>query len=109
MDDFLRDRIFKPLGMNDTYDKVPESEWSRRPIVYEPQQDGSIKPRPPVANPRPTTIFGGVAGLSSTAADYFKFHQTIVNGGEYNGVRLLSPKTIDLMMSNHIGRAFQSR
>ena len=72
--------------------------------MYKPQQDGSIKPRPPVANPRPTTIFGGVAGLSSTAADYFKFHQMILNGGEYNGVRLLSPKTIDLMISNHIGQ-----
>jgi len=45
-----------------------------------------------------------VAGLSSTAADYFKFHQMILNGGEYNGVRLPCPKTIDLMISNHIGQ-----
>jgi CubicO group peptidase (beta-lactamase class C family) len=44
-----------------------------------------------------------VAGLSSTAADYYKFHQMMLNGGEYRGVRLLSPTTIDLMITNHLG------
>lgn len=102
MDDLLRERIFKPLGMNDTHYNVPESKWGRRPVVYEPQQDGSIRARP-LTNPRPTTLFLGVAGLSSTAADYFKFHQMMLNGGEYNGVRLLSPKTVNLMISNHVG------
>lgn len=102
MDDFLRTRIFKPLGMNDTHYNVPESKWSRRASVYVPEKDGSLKPRP-MTKPRPTTVFGGVAGLSSTAADYCRFHQMILNGGEFNGVRLLSPKTIDLMISNHIG------
>jgi CubicO group peptidase (beta-lactamase class C family) len=102
MDDFFRERIFKPLGMNDTYYNVPEPKWGRRAHVYAPQSDGSIQARP-LPNPRPTTYFGGVAGLTSTAADYFKFHQMILNGGEYRGVRLLSPKTVDLMISNHIG------
>ncbi len=102
MDDFFRERIFKPLGMNDTYYNVPESKWSRRPAVYVPQPDGSILPRT-ATNSRPTTLFLGIAGLSGTAADYFRFHQMILNGGEYGGVRLLGPKTIDLMISNHIG------
>jgi CubicO group peptidase (beta-lactamase class C family) len=102
MDEFLRARIFKPLGMNDTYYNVPESKWNRRATVYVPEKDGSIHARP-LTNPRTTTIFSGVAGLSSTAADYFRFHQMMLNGGELNGVRLLSPKTIDLMISNHIG------
>ncbi len=102
MDDFFRERIFKPLGMNSTFYNVPESQWSRRATVYVPQADGSIRPRP-ATTPRPTTVFAGVAGLTSTAADYFKFHQMMLNGGEYKGVRLLSPKTIDLMISNHIG------
>jgi CubicO group peptidase (beta-lactamase class C family) len=102
MDDFFRQRIFHPLGMNDTHYNVPESKWSRRPIVYMPQKDGSLQARP-ATKPRPTTVFGGVAGLTSTAPDYFKFHQMMLNGGEYNGRRLLSPKTIDLMITNHIG------
>lgn len=102
MDDFLRERMFKPLGMTDTHYNVPESKRSRRPTVYAPQADGTIKPQA-VANRPPTTIFGGVAGLSSTAGDYFRFAQMVLNGGEYNGVRLLSPKTIDLMITNHIG------
>lgn len=113
MDDFLRARVFKPLGMNDTHYNVPESKWERRASVYVPEKDGSIKPRA-MTRPRPTTVFGGVAGLTSTAADYFRFHQMMLNGGtsipsppsqagDKGGVRLLSPKTVDLMISNHIG------
>jgi CubicO group peptidase (beta-lactamase class C family) len=102
MDDFFRERIFRPLGMSDTYYNVPESKWGRRASVYVPQPDGSLLARP-ATKPRPATVFGGVAGLSSTAADYFKFHQMMLNGGEYKGTRLLGPKTIDLMISNHIG------
>jgi CubicO group peptidase (beta-lactamase class C family) len=102
MDDFFRERIFRPLGMNDTHYNVPESKSARRPLVYVPQQDGSIQPKP-ATRPTTTTIFAGVAGLSSTAADYFKFQQMILNGGEYNGKRLLSPTTINLMITNHVG------
>ncbi|HWE49426.1 MAG TPA: serine hydrolase domain-containing protein [Bryobacteraceae bacterium] len=102
MDDFFREHIFKPLGMTDTHYNVPEAKWDRRPTVYSPKDDGTIDPRPRT-NPTPTTVFGGVAGLSGTPLDYFKFAQMILNGGEYNGARILSPKTIDTMISNQIG------
>ena len=102
MDDFLRERIFEPLGMYDTYYNVPESKVDRTAAVYSPGEDGKIKLRR-APEYRETKYFGGVAGLSSTAADYWRFHQMILNGGEFDGVRLLSPKTIDLMITNHIG------
>lgn len=102
MDDFLRERIFEPLGMFDTYYNVPEAKLDRVAAVYRPDENEKAKLRiaPRV---RETKYFGGVAGLSSTAADYWRFHQMILNGGILEDVRLLSPKTIDLMISNHIG------
>jgi CubicO group peptidase (beta-lactamase class C family) len=102
MDDYCREHIFRPLGMTDTYYNVPDGKWDRRPVVYAPKEDGTIEPQPR-RNPTPTTLFGGVAGLSGTPLDYFKYAQMILNGGEYNGVRLVSPKTIDTMITNHIG------
>jgi CubicO group peptidase (beta-lactamase class C family) len=102
MDDYFREHIFRPLGMTDTYYNVPEAKWDRRPTVYAPKEDTTIEPQPR-RNPTPVTLFGGVAGLSGTPLDYFKYAQMILNGGEYNGVRLLSPKTIDTMITNHIG------
>ena len=51
----------------------------------------------------PTRYFSGGGGLSSTAYDYWRFHQMVLNGGELDGVRILGPKTIDLMITNHIG------
>jgi CubicO group peptidase (beta-lactamase class C family) len=103
MDAFLRERIFEPLGMHDTHYNVPAAKWDRRARVYVPdrQADGVISPRP-VTEPAPTDFFGGVAGLTSTVPDYFRFAQMVMNGGEYDGVRLLSPMTVDLMITNHI-------
>jgi CubicO group peptidase (beta-lactamase class C family) len=104
LDSFLTTRIFQPLGMVDTHYNVPREKWSRRARVYEPQREKGwgLDPRP-VTDPRPTQLFGGVAGLSSTAADYFRFAQMVLNGGELDGARLLSPTTVNLMISNHIG------
>lgn len=102
--DFLKERLFDPLGMTDTHYNVPRSKVDRVAAVYSrggPQQTLSLLRAPRYQEP--TGYFGGVAGLSSTAADYFTFHQMMLNGGELNGVRILSPRTVNLMISNHTG------
>lgn len=104
LDDFLRTRLFEPLGMSDTHYNVPQSKVARVAAVYRPSGPGNtieLFRAPRYAEP--TKYFGGQAGLNSTAADYFRFHQMMLNGGELNGVRILSPRTINLMISNHIG------
>lgn len=104
LDRFLRTRIFDPLGMHDTWYNVPRSEWDRMARVYSPDpNDGNRAVAREIREPTPTEFFGGVAGLSSTAADYFRFAQMVLNGGELDGARILSPKTVDLMITNHIG------
>jgi CubicO group peptidase (beta-lactamase class C family) len=83
---------------------VPESKVDRVAAVYSPTGPGGTIELMRAPEPRePTAYFGGVAGLSSTAADYFRFAQMILNGGELEGVRLLSPSTVNLMISNHTG------
>ncbi len=105
LDQFLQERIFDPLGMVDTHYNVPASKVDRVAAVYSPSGPGNtIELRSqPSTREQPTKYFGGVAGLSSTAADYFRFSQMILNGGELNGVRLLSPTTVNLMITNHTG------
>jgi CubicO group peptidase (beta-lactamase class C family) len=101
-DRFLANRIFKPLEMNDTSFYVPDDKLSRLVTLY----DG----KPPLRPVRPAremrgsqTFFNGAGGLSSTAEDYARFCQMLLNGGSYNGARLLSRKSVELMTANHIG------
>ena len=102
--DFLRQRIFEPLGMDDTYYNVPRSKVDRVAAVYRPAgPDNRIELFMAPQYHEPRTYFGGVAGLHSTVADYFLFQQMMLNGGELNGVRILSPRTVNLMISNHVG------
>jgi CubicO group peptidase (beta-lactamase class C family) len=104
LDDYLRERIFEPLGMLDTHYNIPESKVDRVAAVYRPTgPTNTIELFRAPAFREPTRYFSGQAGLSSTAADYFRFHQMMLNGGELDGVRLLSPRTVNLMISNHAG------
>jgi CubicO group peptidase (beta-lactamase class C family) len=103
IDEFVRTKIFQPLGMHDTHYNIPREKVSRVAAVYRPDRDGTIALlRKPEAR-EPTTYFPGVAGLNGTAADYFRFSQMLLNGGEYDGQRLLGRMTVDMMITNQIG------
>jgi CubicO group peptidase (beta-lactamase class C family) len=103
IDQFLKQRIFEPLGMRDTHYNIPREKVERVAAVYSPDREGKITLFRKPAFQEPTTYFPGVAGLHGTAADYFKFAQMLLNGGELNGRRLLGRMTVDLMFQNHIG------
>jgi len=102
---FLRSRILDPLGMTDTDFMVPAAKAARFAACYaatpkggmvlqdDPQTSFFLKP--------PTFVSGG-GGLVSTAADYLRFCRMLLNGGELDGVRLVSPKTLELMSHNHL-------
>jgi CubicO group peptidase (beta-lactamase class C family) len=104
LDRFLEERIFGPLGMVDTGYNVPAGKTDRIVAVYSPSGPNRELELSQEPGSRPATrYFGGVNGLFSTASDYFRFAQMILNGGEFNGARILSPTTINLMTSNHVG------
>ncbi len=104
--DFLQQRIFKPLGMNDTYFYLPKEKYNRMVSLYESKDNKLSKPTAKIydnVDPNyPNTAgkyFSGGAGLSSTVENYAKFLQLFLNQGEFNGVRLISRKTVELMMT----------
>ena len=101
--DFLQQRILDPLQMHDTFYIVPQDKVHRVAAVYKPTGENQTIELARAPEYSETTYFGGVAGLSSTATDYWRFSQMLLNGGVLDGVRLLSPKTVNLMISNHIG------
>ena len=108
LDMFLKERIFEPLDMTDTHFYLPASKVDRFTALYRPDANGKIElaeaPTPEsrfVAEPH--VYFSGAGGLASTARDYFRFHQMMLNGGELEGTRILSRKTVELMTTNHTG------
>ena len=105
-DEFLRQRIFEPLGMKDTAFNVPEDKKSRVVTLYRRTPEG-LELFPPPEWLATTTLHGGGGGLWSTAEDYLQFAQMLVNGGELNGRRLLGPRTVELMASNHVGDLYE--
>ncbi len=98
-DQFLKQRLFDPLGMKDTGFTADAAREARLPMLY--QRTGPNL----VAQPRETTrtYFSGAGGLMASAEDYLQFAQMMLNGGEMNGRRFLSPRTIALMTTNHTG------
>ena len=105
LEDFLQERIFDPLCMSDTGFYVPTEKHARFTAVYGPAEGGGLKEIEPANHPhytQPVSLFSGGGGLVSTAADYFRFAQMLLNKGVLDDVRLLSPKTVELMMTNHL-------
>ncbi len=99
--DFLRERILGPLGMSGTGFSVPEKHWSR---IAQPAPDPATgKPQAVLDVKRPRRFESGGGGLVSTAGDYLRFAQMLLNGGELDGVRLLSPRTVAWMTADHLG------
>ena len=97
---FLEERIFEPLGMTDTDFHVPEEKASRFAQVYGYDDQGKLEAGEgfPDANFLIDPVFeSGGGGLVSTAMDYMRFSQMVLNGGELDGVRILAPLTVDLM------------
>ena len=104
-DEFLRQRIFEPLGMKDTAFVVPEDRMPRVVTLYRRTPTG-LERRDVPGWVSTTTLFSGGGGLWSTAEDYAQFAQMLVNSGELDGTRLLGSRTVDLMASNHVGDLF---
>ncbi len=110
-DEFLRTRLFEPLGMDDTWFYLPSGKADR--LVAVQRKDGEAWERYPVTFYDPEypvkgekRFFSGGAGLSSTAKDYATFLQMYLNDGELNGIRILSRTTIQSMMGNQTGDLF---
>ena len=108
LDQFLRTRILTPLKMNDTWFELP-AEKRARLVTLHSEKDGKVTPMlepqgemNPDYPARKVTYFAGGAGLAGTTADYARFLQLFLNGGELDGVRLLSRKTVELMLTNQI-------
>jgi CubicO group peptidase (beta-lactamase class C family) len=121
-DKFLEENLFKPLKMKDTFFFVPDEKVSRLAAVYEPKKEGGLAKLdrkviskgtlspvegliydPFYSYQGPKTYFSGGGGLNSTANDYLRFCQMMLNGGVLDGVRILSPTTLELMIGNHMG------
>jgi CubicO group peptidase (beta-lactamase class C family) len=121
LDQFLKERIFEPLGMTDTSFTVPDQEWGRLAILYSPEGTGTgsdlflnakggKKPLVPADPNRAdrgyrqgATFFSGGGGLVSSATDYLHFAQMMLNGGQLDGARILSRKSVELMTTDHLG------
>jgi CubicO group peptidase (beta-lactamase class C family) len=100
-DQFLQTRIFEPLGMKDTA-FYPAGDRGARVVTLYERKDGKLSRIDTPGWLATRTLFSGGAGLWCTAEDYMQFAQMLVNGGVLNGKRLLSPRTVDLMASNHV-------
>jgi CubicO group peptidase (beta-lactamase class C family) len=105
LDDYLEQHIFKPLGMDDTFFTVPADKLHRLTDCYSftPGKGRAMMDRGAESGwaKKPTQLSGG-GGLVSTAKDYHRFCTMCLNGGELNGARIVSRKTLDLMTRNHL-------
>ena len=105
-DRFLEQRLFAPLGMKDTAFFPTDDRMPRVVTLYE-RRDGKLTRTDTPGWLATKTLFSGGGGLWSTPEDYIRFAQMLVNGGELDGKRILSPRTVDLMGSNHVGDLYR--
>lgn len=101
---FLQERLFTPLGMDNTGFGVSDADRPRFSKLYQSSQEGLQLADAPLGGdyPDPATFFGGGGGLVSTIGDYIKFTQMLANGGELDGVRILSEQSVNTMRSNQL-------
>jgi CubicO group peptidase (beta-lactamase class C family) len=101
-DQFLDERVFGPLGMKDTGFFVEPAKAERLSALYVPDAQGKLIAQAPGNVTEKPGLLSGGGGLFSTAMDYMRFAQMLLNGGELGGVRILKPETVALMHTNHL-------
>lgn len=107
LDVYIKEAVLDPLQMHNTYFSIPKENFNRMASLYKLSRDGKLeKVTKYFPYPTPQNYFSGGAGLVSTVADYARFAQMLLNKGELQGVRVLSPKTVELMTSNSIGNNY---
>jgi CubicO group peptidase (beta-lactamase class C family) len=106
-DQFLRQRLFEPLAMNNSWFNIPEKDAARVANIYRKTPNG-LEKGGPLAIGTPV-YFSGAGGLTCTAEDYLQFAQMLANGGQLNGKRILSPWTVGTMLSNNVGDLFNGQ
>lgn len=106
---FTRTRIFEPLGMKDTFFYPLEGNERLVMRYTRPQGGGPLQKQSGFANFQNGVYFSGGGGLASTAEDYFQFAQMLLSGGQWNGKRLLAPRTVEMMASVHAPDMLQGR
>lgn len=107
-DRYLTGHIFEPLGMKDTFFVIPDDRQDRVTTIYRTTPSGLEKLVLPAVF-QSQVYFSGAGGLSSTAEDFTRFALMLVGGGQLAGRRLLSPRTVELMGSNHVGTMFSNQ
>lgn len=106
---FLQERIFKPLDMSDTSFSVPKTKRARLATTYQPDQNDALQPMWNDEKESSTPIMpSGGGGLFSTAKDYWHFAQMLLNEGTFNGKKILAPSTVKLMSTNHLSQKLRN-
>ena len=121
LDDYISEHVFKPLKMKDSYFFVPQSKQDRLSAVWKtdwhgslekvapgPHREGDYEYSPTFQTQGPMTFLSGGVGMVTTAYDYYRFAQMLLNKGELDGERVLSRKTVELMTTNQIGKLSES-
>jgi len=105
-EEFLRKRIFEPLGMSDTYFFLPKEKESRRVVIHGAKEKGWGKAK---GWGLETHYASASGGLSSTARDYLHFEQMLINKGTLFGNRLISPESVVMMSTNQVGGLYYGK